>query len=73
VLFLASAVLRAAAFVFVLFLKEKKRVATRDALHYMVADLLSNLQQASVLPVRMLVSLAQQTWRLPVRGPRRRA
>jgi len=73
VLFLASAVLRAVALVFVLFLKEEKRVATRDALHYMVTSLFSNLQHATFMPVRMLVSLAQQTWRLPIRTPRPRA
>jgi MFS family permease len=72
VLFLASAVLRAVALLFVLFLKEEKRVATRDALHYMVTNLFSNLQHATFLPVRMLVSLAQQTWRLPIRKPRPR-
>lgn len=72
VLFLVSAVLRAASLVFVLFLKERKRVATRDALHYMMTDAFSNLQQATLLPVRMLVSLAQQTWRLPLRRPRPR-
>ena len=72
VLFLASAGLRALALVCVLFLKEKKRLATRDALHHMMIDLFSNLQQATFFPVRMLATLAQQTWRLPLRRPRSR-
>lgn len=70
VLFLASAGLRALALVWVFFLREERRTATRDALHYMMINLFSNLQQATFFPIRMLASLAQQTWRLP--GPRAR-
>jgi MFS family permease len=71
VLFLASAVLRTAALCCILFLKEERRLATRDALHYMMTDIFSNLQQATFTPIRMLVSLAQQTWRLPIRTKKR--
>ncbi len=71
VLFLASAVLRTAALCCILFLKEERSLATRDALHYMMTDIFSNLQQATFTPIRMLVSLAQQTWRLPIRTKKR--
>ncbi len=71
VLFLASGVLRALALVWVLLLREERRTATRDVLHYVMTNMYSNLQQATFFPIRMLVTLAQQTWRLPVRGTRR--
>jgi hypothetical protein len=37
----------------------------------MVINLFSNLQQATFFPVRILISLAQQTWRLPLRARKR--
>lgn len=67
VLFLVSAVLRALALVWILSLKEERQVGTRDALHYMMVNLFSNVQQMGFLPIRMLANLARQTWRLPSR------
>ncbi len=67
ILFLVSAVLRTLALVWVLALKEERKVGTRDALHYMMVNLFSNLQQVGFLPIRMLANLARQTWRLPTR------
>jgi MFS family permease len=65
VLFIVSGVLRAAALLWLLSMKETKGVATRDALNYMITSVYSNLQQATFYPVRMLATVAKVTWRLP--------
>lgn len=71
VLFAVSAVLRAAALLWLLPMKETKGAATRDALNYMISSVYSNLQQATFFPVRMLTTVAKVTWRLPRISSRR--
>ncbi len=65
VLFAISGVLRASALIWLLSLTETRGAAPREALHYMVTNVYSNLQQATFFSMRMLSTAAKLTWRLP--------
>ncbi|MBN2449679.1 MAG: MFS transporter [Lentisphaeria bacterium] len=73
VLFLVSAVLRLGALGWILRLEEGRRLATRDALRYIVTSVYSNRFQATFFPLRMWSSLSRLTWRLPGGKGRARA
>jgi MFS family permease len=65
VLFIGSGVLRAAALVWLIGLKEPERkVATREALEQMASGLYSNLLQATFFPARVMMRLARTTWKI---------
>ena len=68
VLFIASAVLRAAALLWVLGLQESRNFATRDALRYIMADVFSNLQEVISMPSRGLAHLGRLSYKLPWLG-----
>lgn len=71
ILFIVSAVLRAASLLWLLSLQETRGAAPRDALRYMVTTVYSNLEQATFFSMRMLSSVVRLTWRLPKPPPRR--
>lgn len=68
VLFILSAVLRAAAVGWLFSLRETRgKVATREALRYMATTACSSILQATSFPARVMIRLARSTWKLPKR------
>ncbi len=66
VLFLASALLRVAAVGWLCTLQEPEgKMATRQALRYMMGSVYSNLLQATFFPARVLIKLAGLSWKMP--------
>ena len=70
VLFIISAVLRAASLLWLIRLEDTGAHSTRAALRFMGATLYSNLQQAVFMPGRVVVSIGRWTYKL---NPRRSA
>ncbi len=71
VLFIVSGVLRAAALVWLIGLKEPERkIATREALEQMATGLYTNLLQATFFPARVMLRLARTTWKIFPGKPR---
>jgi MFS family permease len=64
VLFIISAVLRAAALAWVFGLHEERQVSTRTAIRYMAVHLYSNVQQVVLLPLRQFGWLGELTYKL---------
>ncbi|MFA7235374.1 MAG: MFS transporter [Phycisphaeraceae bacterium] len=67
VLFLISGVLRAACLFFLIGLHEEGATSTRDAARYMAANIYSNIQQAILMPTRivgLVGKVSRQTFRM---------
>lgn len=65
VLFLVSTVLRLGALGWLFSLKETRgKLATREAIRYMATNVYSNLLQATFFPVRVIIRLTRNSWKI---------